>query len=221
MNYYFAMSKIATYSQQSPMLEFPLTEINADWYYCGPLRNQHTTKYVLPAVPNDNRTNVYISFGSIQGSRYKMLKKTAMCCMKLGLRPIIAHAGRLNKRKIQKLEKYALVFDYIKQPDIFTICDFLISHCGLNTVLDALSFGRPILAMPFGIEQTAIATKVVRTGSGIRIKRFTNRKIRNAIIEIISNQSYRLNAEKVKDDIKQSGGAIRAANIILEKLQVL
>jgi len=218
MNRYFAMSKIATFSQQSPLLEFPLTDINKNWAYCGPIRNTQTTNYDLPVVPKDDIKNVYISLGSIQGSRLDLLMETAKNCKEMGLRPIIAHAGRLDKNHIQDLEKYALVFDYIKQPEIFEICDFLISHCGLNTVLDALSFGRPIIAIPLGIEQAAIATKITRTGSGIMLKRFSRKNIQKAIIEITSNLEYSLNAKRIQKDIELSGGAKRAANIILKNL---
>ena len=218
MDRYFAMSKIATFSQQSPLLEFPLTEINEKWAYCGPIRNVQATNYDLPVVPKDDVKNVYISFGSIQGSRFELLKETAECCKELGLRPIITHAGRLERNQIQELEEYALVFDYIKQPEIFEMCEFLVSHCGLNTVLDALSLGRPIIAMPLGIEQAAIATKVTRTGSGIRIKRFNKKNIKNALIKITSNPEYSLNAKRIQRDIELSGGAKRAANIILENL---
>jgi len=218
MNRYFAMSKIATFSQQSPLLEFPLTDINKNWNYCGPIRSTKVTNYNLPLISKDDVINVYISLGSIQGSRFKLLKKTAKSCKELGLRPIIAHAGRLEKNQIRDLEEYALVFDYVKQPDIFDMCDLLISHCGLNTVLDALSFGRPIIAMPLGIEQAAIATKVTRTGSGIRIKRFSRKNIKKAIMEITSNPEYRLKAELIKMDIKKCGGSKRAVNIILDNL---
>ena len=187
MKRYFAVSDIANLSQQTKSLEFPFTEINEDWYYLGPFRNGALLPYIKPDLPNDGKKNVYISLGSLQGSRYKILKKCAEACNSMGLRPIIVHAGLLQEKKIEKLKKIALVHDYLKQPDIFEDCEVLISHCGLNTALDALSYGRPIVAIPIGIEQGAIATKLKRAGCAIILKRLRKRKLKRALSSIISD----------------------------------
>lgn len=171
MNRYFAASELLTLSQQTQSLEFPLTEENKEWSYCGPLRNGALLPYIKPNLPDDDKINVYVSLGSLQGSRFRLLKKCVKVCNSLNLRPIVVHAGLLSDKKIKKLENYALVYDYIKQPDIFEDCEILISHCGLNTALDALSYGRPVVAIPIGIEQGAIATKLKRAGCAIIVKK--------------------------------------------------
>jgi len=214
MERYFAVSKLATLSQQTESLEFPLTKINKEWHYCGPFRNDVLLPYIKPEVPEDGMKNVYISLGSLQGSRFKLLKKCVKACNALNLRAIVVHAGLLGKDKIKKLEKYAEVFDYLKQPDIFDDCDILISHCGLNTALDALSYGRPVVAIPIGIEQGAIATKIKRVGCAIVVKKPRKKKIQNALSEIMNDPSYLNNCEILKDEIHSSGGVDKAISII-------
>jgi len=219
MKRHFAYSTVATLCQQTKSLEFPLTEINKDWCYCGPFRNGFSSSYPMPNLPNDNIKNVYISLGSILGSRYRLLKKCAKACKTQGLRPIIVHAGLLNSKKVKKLEKIALLFDYLKQPDIFKDCEILISHCGLNTALDALTYGRPIIAIPIGIEQGAIATKLKRAGCAIVLKRSTKKKIQNALSELLSNPQYIENSRSIMEEINSAGGTEKAVDIIYNIVQ--
>jgi len=219
MKRYFAHSDLAILSQQTKSLEFPLTQVNKDWFYCGPFRNHYGLSYERIVLPKDNVKKVYISLGSIQGSRYKLLKKCAIICNELGLRAIITHAGLLKESSIKKLEKYALVYDYVKQPDIFEECEFLMSHCGLNTALDALSYGRPIIALPIGIEQGAIATKLKRVGCAAVVKRKKKRNIKKAILNVISNPKYINNSTRIMEEIKGSGGIEKAINEIIKLIE--
>ncbi|TXT59486.1 MAG: putative Glycosyltransferase, MGT family [Promethearchaeota archaeon] len=219
MNRYFAVSPLLTLCQQSPSLEFPRTKINRDWYYCGPFRNSTLSPYPNPNLSNEERKFVYVSFGSLLGSRFRLLKKCIKISHHLGLEPVIAHAGLLKKKEVKKLQKYAHVYEYVKQPEIFNQCDLLISHCGLNTVLDALSYGRPILALPIGIEQGAIATKLKRVGCALIVKRKWKRKIRKTLSELLSNPEYVKNALSLKKEIENAGGEQRALELIEKSLR--
>ncbi len=214
MKRYFAHSEFATLSQQTKSLEFPLTDINKGWFYCGPFRSNGLLPYIKPDLPKDEITNVYISLGSIQGSRFKLLKKCVQACNTLGLRAIVVHAGLLKEEKIKELQKIALVFDYVKQPEIFEDCKILISHCGLNTALDALSYGRPIIAIPIGIEQGAIATKLKRIGCALVIKKPTKKNLQKALSELLSNPEFVENCQLIKEEIEISGGTEKAVDII-------
>lgn len=219
MRRFFATSRVATLSQQTPSLEFPFTEINQDWHYCGPFRNDIHLSYKKPVLPNDDKKNVYISLGSLQGSRFGLLNKCVKACDKLDLRPIVVHAGLLKEKKIKKLQKKAVVYDYLKQPDVFNDCDILISHCGLNTALDALSCGRPIVAIPIGIEQGAIATKIKRNKCAVVVKRPSVKKIVGALSEIISNPEYEKNARALEQEIKDAGCVDKATNVIVNTIK--
>ncbi len=211
---YFTHSKLATFSQQTKSLEFPLVEINQDWHYCGPFRDKSLSPYIKPDLPKDEITNVYVSLGSIQGSRFGLLKKCVQACNALGLRAVVVHAGLLEEDKVKELEQLALVFDYVKQPEIFEDCEILISHSGLNTALDALSYGRPIVAIPLGIEQGAIATKLKRAGCAIVVKKRKKKNIQKALSEILSNPEYKENCLRLKEEIETSGGLERAVDVI-------
>ncbi|MBN2543817.1 hypothetical protein JXI42_13235 [bacterium] len=209
---FFATSKLATFCQQVPSLEFPLVDTNKSWGYCGPFRSK--SPYEVPELPVSNKPYVYITLGSLQGSRFALLKKCAEISVELGSTPVIAHGNKLGEEQVRALENYGFVKDYVAQPRIFQTCEYAICNCGLNTVLDALSYGRPILGLPLGIEQSAIATKAARINCGITVKKKTANNIRGALKELMKNPLYKESAQKVRDEISKRNGAKEVVDFI-------
>ena len=59
--------------------------------------------------------------------------------------------------------------DFVPQRAVLARSALLVGHAGFNTVLDALSHGVPIVAMPLAFEQPAITRDMVVVIGGIII----------------------------------------------------
>jgi len=97
-----------------------------------------------------------------------------------------------------------------------------VTHAGLNTVLDALATGIPMVAVPVTNEQPGIAARVAWIGAGEAIthKNVTPQTLRSAVVRVRSNPSYRAAAERVRDSIQASGRAPRAAEMIEQSFKL-
>ena len=91
----------------------------------------------------------------------------------------------------------------------------------MNTVLDALAFGVPMVAVPLALEQAATAARVVRAGAGLRLKtRSLNAsKLAAALHRVLSEPQFRAGAARLQTEIARAGGVALAANIIEEHLR--
>jgi len=96
----------------------------------------------------------------------------------------------------------------------------VITHAGLNTTLDALSVGAPMVAIPITNEQPGIAARIAWTGAGetLPAKRVTPKRLRSLLMRVWKNPSYRIASERIRQSIQTSGGAPLAAKIIEESL---
>jgi len=93
-------------------------------------------------------------------------------------------------------------------------CALAITHAGFNTVLDAMSFGVPLVAIPLAFEQPATAARLARAGvADIVPKRFSRARLRIAVERVLGNSSYRENAARVQAEIATAGGVQRAADL--------
>jgi UDP:flavonoid glycosyltransferase YjiC (YdhE family) len=86
----------------------------------------------------------------------------------------------------------------------------------LNTVLDSLGCGVPLITVPITYEQPAIAYRVERCGAGVTVP-FTKLKtetLRDLARKVLGSPEYRDAARKMAKCIASAGGIVRAADII-------
>jgi MGT family glycosyltransferase len=112
------------------------------------------------------------------------------------------------------------VVDYAPQRELLKRATMVVTHAGLNTVLDALSAGVPMVAMPVTNEQPGIAARMSFIGAGesLKNKPLTTSNLRPLIQRVLGNPSYKEAAEKVRVSIQLAGGAPRASELLGEAL---
>jgi zeaxanthin glucosyltransferase len=86
----------------------------------------------------------------------------------------------------------------------------------MNTALESLSYGVPMVAIPITNDQPGVAARIAYTGTGeaIPLKKLNSDDLRKAIESVLTQDSYRQAALKMKEHIQQSGGVSRAADIV-------
>jgi UDP:flavonoid glycosyltransferase YjiC (YdhE family) len=100
-------------------------------------------------------------------------------------------------------------------------CAAAVLHGGFNTVLDALSAGVPIVALPIAFEQPATAARLARVGAGrvVSARSLTVRTLANALHEVMTRPTYRSAASRIATAIDADGGAAQAAAAIHSVLE--
>jgi zeaxanthin glucosyltransferase len=91
--------------------------------------------------------------------------------------------------------------------------DAVISHGGMNTVSESLAHGLPLVIAPIRHDQPVVASQVARAGAGIRVpfSRVRPAQLREALVTILDDPSYRHAAERIRDSFAAAGGAPAAA----------
>jgi zeaxanthin glucosyltransferase len=199
-------------SQGVAGFDFPRAAAPPALHYCGPLRLPEMQGW--DAVPG--RPNVFCSLGTLQGARTGIFKAVAGGCHRLGLALTIAHGGKLESRTAASLPGRPRVESFVPQRAVLAASAATVCHGGLNTVLDALAAGVPLVVVPLAFEQGAIAARVERSGAGVVIprRRLTAASAAAALREVLSDASYRERAEALRDEIASAGGVARAADLI-------
>ena len=208
------LSGFAQISQLTPGLDFPRRQLTECFHYCGPLRDPDSVSRSVAAPGRQKRA--FASLGTLQGHRARLFTQIARSAAKRGLHLIIAHGNGLTSADAERLSRTADVHAFVAQDRIMAVTDVAILHGGLNTVLDALAQGVPIVLIPLAFEQGAIAARVERSGAGriCRSRFFRQQRLSALTAEVLDNPAYAQAAAKLKIEILAAGGAVKAADIV-------
>ena len=114
------------------------------------------------------------------------------------------------------LEGDPLVVKYAPQLDILKRAAAVITHAGLNTVLESLAEAVPLVCIPLGNDQPGVASRVSARGAGVVLPRrkLNAQRLRSALRAVLEDDRYRFGALQVKASISSSDGVERAADIV-------
>lgn len=200
-------------AQIVPGFDFPRTAVPAGFHYTGPFRRGSPPPFELP--PGDGRPLVYCTLGTLQGSRVRLFRKVALACRALDLRLLITQGGLQSLNAAGDLPGSPLVYDWVPQEAVLAKADFVVSHAGINTVLEPLAAGVPMLVMPLAFEQPAIGARLAWSGAGAMFApRISARALTRAIARVREVPSYRARAKALAAEIAGAGGVTRAADLI-------
>lgn len=210
-------SPVLQLSQIVAGLDFPRKDLPENFYYTGPLRRARQDRFAVP--PGDNRPLVYCSLGTLQGSRTGLFQKVAIACAKLDLRLLLTRGGARASDDLGDLPGNPLVYDWVPQEAVLEHASLTICHGGMNTVLDSLAAGIPVVVMPLAFEQSAIAARIRHAGvAEVVSARSSSEQIAKAVGRVHGTRDYRIRARAVQQQILEAGGVRRAADLIEDAL---
>ncbi|MEN3794350.1 glycosyltransferase [Fulvimarina sp. MAC3] len=184
----------------------------------GPIRSAPVTRLRgderFPIDPK--RPFVFASLGTMQGHRFDLFKAIASACRRLDLQVMIAHCGGLSARQAARLSADWVV-DFADQPEMLARADICVTHGGLNTVLDCLAAGTPMLALPVGYDQPGVGARILYHGVGetIAAKRAKLGNVTEALAKLIANRAaYETHIAPIRSEIAKAGGTQTAAELV-------
>ncbi|MFD7641856.1 glycosyltransferase [Kitasatospora sp. NPDC059795] len=92
--------------------------------------------------------------------------------------------------------------------------DAVLCHGGMNTVVESLAHGVPVLAAPIRNDQPFVAQRVVEAGAGLRVPfaRVSPPVIAERLRRVLDDPSHRTAAESIGRQLLSGGGALAAAD---------
>lgn len=209
------LSPLAQISQLTLGFDFPRQHLPDTFHYVGMLRQSSPSRVQpMPSIPAD-RPFVFASLGTLQGHRLALFQRIARACRRLDVQLMIAHCGGLSETQAQSLDADWVV-NRVDQQAALARADVVITHAGLNTVVDALAASVPMLCIPLAFDQPGMAARVRHAGVGeIVSSRAFHATIAAALDTLLKNRArYQAAAQPLARQLAEAGGAERAARLI-------
>ncbi len=218
------LSPLAQITQLPRALEFEFGGANAaGLHYTGPfLHAQQRPSTEFPWDRLDGRPLIYASLGTLQNGCEPVFRAIADACAGLDAQLVISLGAGLDGARLDKLAGDPVVVRYAPQLEILKRTALVITHAGINTVLESLSEGVPMVTIPLGNDQPGMAARVKARGAGVVVprRRLSAARLRKAVLLVLQEPRYREAAQALQRAIQQLDGPGRAADLIEQALKL-
>lgn len=209
-------SRLAVITRHVPEFEFP-RQFPDHWHFTGPFHLSAKRPAVkFPFEQLNDKPLIYASMGTVQNQLEQVFCAIAEACIGLDVQLVISLGGRLDPERFPNLPGSPIVVEYAPQLELLERASLNITHAGLNTTLESLSYGVPMVAIPVTDDQPGVAARIVWTGTGelVTLSQLRVPKLREAIRRVLTRESYKQNAIRLQQIMRQTRGVNQAADII-------
>jgi zeaxanthin glucosyltransferase len=210
-------SQLAQLSQNPYNFELPRSHLPPHFHFTGSYHSSIGRKSVsFPWEKLTGQPIIYASLGTLQNKLFSVFETIAAACVGLDVQLVITLGDGIPLEDIPPLPGAPIVVNYAPQVELLEKAALTITHAGLNTVLESIAQGVPMVAIPIANDQPGVATRIVWSGVGemIHLRHLTIDKLRSTICQILTQDSYKVEALRLQLAIQNSGGVTYAANVI-------
>ena len=219
-----ALSPLAQITQLPEALEFEVVgDKPSGLHYTGPfVHSEQRPAVEFPWERLDGRPLIYASMGTLQNGSEAIFRTIAEACAGLDSQLLISLGGGLDPARLGKLAGNPLVVSFAPQLEILKRAVLVITHAGLNTVLESLCEGVPLVAVPLANDQPGVAARVMARGACVVVplQRLNAARLRKAVMLVLQDARYREAAQVLQRTIQRMDGSGRAADLIEQVLKL-
>jgi zeaxanthin glucosyltransferase len=193
------MSKLAWLTQTPKEFDFESFHWPPQFHYTGPFHDGRGR--IESDFPWDRLTGepiIYASMGTLQNGLESAFSTIAEAVgRRPGMQLVLSIGPTLDPKQVQSLPANSIVVSSAPQVELLRRSALCITHAGLNTTLESLAQGVPMVAIPVSMDQPGVAARIAytKTGAYVPLQEMTAPRLSALIKEVLSNPEYRQNTQ--------------------------
>ena len=184
--------------QLPAFFDFPRSQWPPNYHHTGPW----TEPSIRPAVSFpyerlNGKPLVYASLGTLVNAGTAIFQAIAAAFSTLDVQLVMTTGGGLSPAALGELAGDPILVAQAPQLDLIQRAALVVTHCGINTSLETLSAGVPMVCVPIGFDQPGNARRLERLGvcEIVRLKELTAEGLRAAAQKVLGDVAYKQKAE--------------------------
>jgi zeaxanthin glucosyltransferase len=211
-------SKLAVITHTPKEFDFPGIAWPAQFHYTGPFHDSEARKPI--AFPWEKLTGkplVYASLGTLvnglEGVYHTILEAVGALPE---IQVVLSVGKNINPDNLGPIPSNTIVVSSAPQLELLKRAALCITHAGMNTALESLAEGVPMVAIPIGYDQPGVAARIAhhRVGEFVEVGDLTVEVLSELIKKVRKNPSYRDKARYFQKVIARTQGLDLAADVI-------
>lgn len=166
-------------------------------------------------VKKEKEKLIYISLGTVNNMMTDFYKNCFKALENSDYQVIMSVGENIDIESLGDIPANFKVLPTVDQIAVLQKADVFLTHCGMNSVNEALYHEVPLVMFPQTPEQGGVARRVSDLEAGIYLNKNKPAEINQAIHTVITDPKYKKNAGIISESFKRCGGAGAAADAVL------
>jgi len=189
------------------------------YLFVGPSFQPHRDAHDdFPVEQLGTQPLLYISLGTVFNNQIDFYRTCFTAFDDTEWQVVLSMGPDIDRAALPTIPGNFIVAPRVPQLDVLSRANLFISHGGMNSVMESLSYGVPLVVIPQISEQAVTAQRVQELGLGIALDRemVTAERLREAVAQVVRDPSFRTHAQAMQQAIHEAGGYQRATNAIMQ-----
>jgi len=212
------VSKLAVISQTPKEFDFPIPHLPPQFHYAGPFHDNHGREPVpFPWEQLTAKPLIYAALGTLVNGLNNVYGTILEAVSEFPAMQVVLSVGKhIDPGDLGPIAANTIVVRSAPQIELLKRAALCLTHAGLNTTLEALAEGVPMVAIPIGYDQPGVAARISyhRVGEFVEIGNLTARQLSELIVKVTADPSYRDKARWFQKILGETRGLDMAADII-------
>jgi MGT family glycosyltransferase len=189
------------------------------YLFVGPsiLSRYEATDFPLEKLTGE-RPILYISLGTAFNNQPQFFRDCFEAFSGQDWQVVLSRGRQVDPTALGPIPDNFLVAPYVPQLAILPRASVFVTHCGMNSTMESLFYGVPMVTVPQQPEQALTARHVADMGLGVPLDRETVNAatLREAVERVAHGPAYYERARQMQQRIHEAGGYQRAADAIMQ-----
>ncbi len=212
------VSKLAVITQTPKEFDFPIPHLPPQFHYAGPFHDNQGREPISFAWEKlTDKPLIYASMGTLVNGLNKVYDTILEAVGRFSEMQVVLSVGRnVSPDDLGPIPSNTIVVRVAPQIQLLKRAALCLTHAGLNTALEALAQGVPMVAIPIGYDQPGVAARIAHHGVGefVEIGNLTAQHLSELIAKVTANPNYRVKARWFQKVLAETRGLDIAADII-------
>jgi len=212
------VSKLAVITQTPKEFDFPIPHLPPQFHYAGPFHDNEGREPVpFPWAKLTGKPLIYASMGTLVNGQNIVYRTILEAVGEFPEMQVVFSVGRnFSPGDLGPIPSNTIVVRIAPQIELLKRAALCLTHAGLNTALEALAQGVPMVAIPIGYDQPGVAARIAYHGVGefVEIGNLTARHLSELIVKVKANPDYRDKARWFQKVLGETRGLDVAADIV-------
>ena len=189
--------------------------------FVGPAIETRPDAPEFPVAQLEGKKNLYISLGTLFNNQAPFFNLCFAAFKDTPWQVVISLGPQVDPAELDPIPDNFLARPYVPQLEVLSHSSLFISHCGMNSVMESLYYGVPLIGIPQMMEQQMTASHIQELGLGIILDRhtITPHKLRAAVEQVMGDPTYLRRVQRMQQHTRNAGGYRYATDVIIDYAQ--